>query len=290
MRWWIQTRGRHVDYPQGVLSLEGSGGQLPSWWVALWGAFRDVSTPEEPMLLVETDRHGWRLYATAMGTGRRDSKGRNIRASLIAAGERGEANTLGLLILAWFDGRLAAYLREQLPEAVIEPWLNDNRAPPEAADLIEALVWDLPEPELGAVPSLPRGVWGGSAESLSCQQGVAAQAMRATRDRRHGLFCWLNLLEHPEDARDLTALREADVAVLLLEGEAAEDLGAEFAALSRGGGAQGPPNPPSAGLPQRGGEAGPPAIRSRPGLIASLLALLAGLASAVRSVIGSDRD
>ncbi|MEL6342546.1 MAG: hypothetical protein AAFV53_05395 [Myxococcota bacterium] len=248
MQWWLQTRGRHVDYPQGILSPETN--RMPFWWADWWAGFRDATTPEAPMLIVETGRDGWRMYATAMETGRRDGKGRNIRASLLAVGTPGEEKALGLLIDTWFDGRLAAHFRQLLPEDVIERWLNDGAAPDGVEHAIDDMIFDLPAPPPVEAPMLGPGVWGGAAQADACRRSLVGQAMMSARAGRHGVFCWLNLLETMEEARALSALRRPDVAILLVEGgEDAEGLSA-IEEASR------PPNPTIAGPPRRGADAG----------------------------------
>ena len=254
MQWWLQTRGRQIDYPQGTLSPYGP---LPPWGSAWWQGVQDATTPEEPMLLVETlpsssGAVAWRLYVTAVDAGRRDGYGRAIRTSLLACGGPAEEKLLGLLLATWWDGRLAAHLREQLSEDELETWLSEQTPPPSIDALLDDLLWDLPEPVPVAPTPLGRGAWGGAASAADCQTALIAHALRSLRDGRHGLFCWLNLLETVEEARPLAALRRPDVTILLLD---SDELHGTLS-LAGAQGALGPPNPPVAGPPPPRAETG----------------------------------
>ena len=207
MKWWVQTRGRDVDY-----RFLGTSGDPRRWW----DPYLRLSVPEDPMLVVETQGTGWRFYATAMSSGRHDGAAppRPIRNSVMVEGGASDAALLGALITSFFDGSLERELRAILSKDLVEAVLVEGITDAAAARIAAALIGLHAD-----VPSTARdGIWTGGVSSPGARRGLAESARHAAQAKKRGVFASLNLMSDPDEATSLTTLRDTAVAVLLFEG------------------------------------------------------------------------
>jgi hypothetical protein len=212
MRWWVQTRSEGADY-----RFLGRSGQPDRWW----DRYLRFSAPEDRMIVVETDPSGWRLYVTAMDSGRKDGAAppRAIRNSLLVHGGRNDGEIACGLIAAYLRETLGAELRSLLPRDEVERAIEGGALGEGVEQQVDALLARLSSQ---VKPQRRTGTWSASSSSLRAQESMAGAMMAAIRDGQNGVFGYLNLMSDAGEGDGLIRGRGGTVGVFLLDDGAAE--------------------------------------------------------------------
>lgn len=219
MRTFLMSRGRERDYRYL--------GSAPD--PARWREFGQLSAFEYPTLLMHADETGWRVYASAIPTARRDFRNTVIRISLELHGDHevataAERDQVLRLVHSWLDGAtpgsptaLVSLLDDRLPEADAERLLartgpdNDD----ELARLVHGVLDGL-EPDRAPHEASPQpGSWVGDVTAGPARNAFLDR-VRALLEGGTGWAVQLNLAGSAE-IRDLHARLPEPLAALVDE-------------------------------------------------------------------------
>jgi hypothetical protein len=217
MHWWIQTRTRGVDY-----ALCGPYNKPDRWWET----YLHLTTAEHRTLVVETEFDGrWRLYVTAMDARRQDqaSPPRPIRNSLIVHGDHAEQASAVWLARLYLDGELAVQLSDRLTWDAFEEVAQSEPGTgpvfelrPKAIEEVAKLVTHA-RPDASVAPAEAAqiaGTWTGSANQAADLLNALGAALK---NKRKGVFGYLNLMTSPKEAHDLVMVTQNQVGVFLFD-------------------------------------------------------------------------
>jgi|GEM_PF-3690452 len=212
MLWWVQTRSEGADY-----CFLGRSGQPDRWW----DRYLRFSAPEDRMFVVETDPSGWRLYVTAMDSGRKDGAAppRAIRNSLLVHGGRSDAEAACGLVAAYMREALGAELRSLLPRDEVERAIDGGALGEGVKKKVDALLTKLSSQ---VKPQRRTGTWSASSSSLRAQEGMASAMMAAIREGQNGVFGYLNLMSDVGEGDGLLRGRGATIGIFLMDDGAAD--------------------------------------------------------------------
>lgn len=228
MNVWVQTRGRADDY-----RFFGRSDGPDRWWTP----YLRLTAPEERMAIVETGSHDWRLYVTAMNSGRTDTAAppRPIRNSLLVEGSPAEGAVLARMLTAYWSSDLEHTLQRHLTADRLDAW--HDGVPPDAAEALHAAL----ESAGTACESAERqGTWSGSPHSVAAREAFASACRGAAESGSRGVFAHLNLMSDVAEATRLPPVAGAQVCVFLYDG------GSDTLTLLEAPGKR-DPNPPEAG-------------------------------------------
>lgn len=169
------------------------------------------------MFVVETDSVGWRLYTTALPTGRRDGANppRHIRASILLEGAPEEAGSLANVLSRRLTEKLSDDLQNVMPESAVERWLTgDPMTNDEFVSLSQVF---LNQPILSHLENGIPAWCCGSAADQKHQRLLVAAAYRAAKRGDSGLFCWLNLLAEAATLREIPTVEERTHLFVLMD-------------------------------------------------------------------------
>lgn len=207
MRLWLQTRSESADY-----RFLG-GAASPERW---WSGYLHLSAPENAMILIETRRGSWRLYATAMDSGRRDGAAppRPIRNSLVVEGDRDDANIACGVLEAYFSRTLERELAHVVSRDVVDRAFGTAAL---GTTLESEIAVCLRRLSTEVVPERRLGTWGGPSGSSGSQQKLAAALMAAIGEGRTGVFGYLNLMSDLQEGDTVRKRIGMDVGVFLFD-------------------------------------------------------------------------
>ncbi|WP_018685812.1 hypothetical protein [Actinokineospora enzanensis] len=201
MRTHVRTRGRGVDYT--------FVGTTPAPW---WAEFGGLTSFEKPTLLVSSDATGWRVYASAIPTVRRDSSSTPIRLSLLLAGTHTDSLPDGVLplIRGWLADstpgapqRLRELVDEEFPEPDVEELIISSGEPNDATvdDRVNRILTALAAKDTSDPPDPPRpGIWVGGIHDESARRAFVDLSACLLTGRTTGWAVQLTLAGIPEIA------------------------------------------------------------------------------------------
>jgi len=221
MRLHFWTRDLRRDYPQiGWLP------PLPDGADQLWKQFRELHAGEYPEILLSRRNGQWRLYLSAIDSGRTDSvdgHGRRIRVSLYLSGCAGESAGVAGLIAQYLSETQekvnAPRLLQDIFQAKIQPgdpekWTVASASEQEriASELLTELAkFPVPPKDEGDIP--PRWTGGCSSENRTRFTAFCEQLLSG---RAEGMAVSLANLSSSDANQVLSVLRpDEHVAILL---------------------------------------------------------------------------
>lgn len=219
MQLHLQTRGRTSDY--GFL-----GTSPPEKW---WLAFRDLTSFEEPTIIVVGNGSEWRCYLSGIPSARRDRVGTQIRYTVVASGERDGPDDIARLVSAWLrdvagdspSGAVQRALDSAFGEVDVERLLDglSGANQPEVEQRLRSALEFLRPAHLPEPRDVPAS-WIGTIAVAGATAAFDARVLAIVGAGRAGVAALLNL-GRKEDVRTLLD-RHGTVAVLLDDAELTE--------------------------------------------------------------------
>ena len=225
----LETRGcsRDLDYPQGCIGAPS----CERWWSKKYGKY---TTFERPTILVENDNEGWRVYAGAISSTRRDCTRTVIRFNVVLEGsthnDEKDRNMALDLVQTWLNDlnsnphgiKVQAILDKMFTEVVVEDLLRsklDERNMPVESEQIRKALSRLQDPEKQPNPdaSQPRNYslpWAGLVAQDAARKEFLQYAKELLRGSTTGCAVLLNLITTEEDAQEVADKNE-NTALLL---------------------------------------------------------------------------
>ncbi len=281
---YLRTRGWRLDYRY-------LGAAPDDFW---WRDYRQVTDPERPTILLESDGTSWRMYVAGIASERLDVTDSKIQFTLAADGDctgpdkAARDLVLGIIALSVADiadheGKFidGSRLDKRLPRGEVERMLASTGTTTweQAADAVKIAFKDVHVRAAGG--SQPDGAWVGGAGRPEARDAFIARSA-VLLGGRPGRALALNLFSSDSDARQLP-VADGDVSVLIVRP------GPRF---DRDLGRLPPPGalPDSGELPGEGGLPPDPTKprppdRRRPGKLATVLSGSAILVVAVIAVL-----
>lgn len=212
----VQTRGRTADY-----AFLGSAPDS-RWWLD----FRDVTSFENPTIIVSGGHDVRRVYVSGIRSQRTDRVGTAIRFTLVLEARYGDVADDALrLVSAWLSdattgemgSKVQAVLDESFDEAAVERFLSDRRGDIHSLDEVEGLAFS-------ALQKLPAAAltgdsdfgssWVGSANSARAREVFMAQAWEILGGQNNGTVALLNLVGTVDDVMPIAG-RVGSLGVLM---------------------------------------------------------------------------
>lgn len=227
----LRTRGTDIDY-------RFIGDTPKTFW---WSEYkrRGLTDHEKPVIVVESDGAGWRVYLHGAESRRRDNRTTPITFSIVLAsgdpehGDRDDAADREFafrLINLWLEAvsepssrsTVAERLDEVLPATTVDHWLASG-VDPESARAAEKAVrmafssgLSEPEPPIAVSTSEPpHRRWLGDLSDDKSRETFVAH-VRELLDGRQGKALILTFVQAPDDpvVADLAAAETGDLALL----------------------------------------------------------------------------
>jgi len=215
----LQTRGRNSDY--GFL-----GTSPPEKW---WLEFRDLTSFEEPTIIVVGNGSEWRSYLSGIPSARRDRVGTQIRYTVVASGERDGPDEIARLVSAWLGdvaqdsqpGAVQLALDNAFGEVDVERLLDGRSSAnqPEVERRLRSALESLPRARLPEPHDMPAS-WIGAVAVTGATAAFSARVVEIVGPGRAGVAALLNL-GAKDDIRPLLD-RHGTVAALIDDAELTE--------------------------------------------------------------------
>lgn len=215
MRLYLQTRGRNVDY--AFLGTSPS----EKWWLD----FREMTSFEQPTILVRGDRSAWHAYASGIPSRRQDRVGTPISYTLVASGTCNEQHDglLGLITKWIVESSAEAQPREVqdkfdngFRETDVERLLlargvaADEEVQSKIRSVLDQLRADPPEERESKFDS-----WIGAAAELEPRQEFVLRVSKILRGKHTGFAGYLNLIGTQAEAEPLVERLREPAAILI---------------------------------------------------------------------------